>query len=631
MKRIKEKIERMKKILLVLGGILVAIVVGVMSFGGNGGKLSDKKFTKILEDYEVFFEEEFVEEFGKDYSYGKIVVNTDGTPVMLAIGVDEDTGEDYTRIYSHDGKEVKQLKKFGEGILPVIYSDGIVAVYDYSDYLEEDDVYADLYLWDKNLEKIGEIHLENREVEIDYNQKQFVLRAPIDSEEYAEFVDFIYSIQYGNKVKPDKLTYGCNIFKTLTFFRSVPLAYLDEAGVFEARSFEDQIEELKDSGSMTQEEFLIWDYNFSAEAKKDEHIRVITEAFVQRDINLLNRVEEIYWGNNAESIQEDILYVMLKNRMTEWMEESEVIQNMSSIKIEEAVEKYTEELILQHGGKEPEFYIEEIYDEETYSDETEDFYETLVRSNFAKKAMEELEKLSESTIDKEWLDSYFALIDQLQEKAEKWEEEFKQGDYLYLEAYMKMIEEEYYLDEAPYTLYYDFCYVGEDNHLCMLLTQEYDYDAYTTLCVYDGRGGFTYYDLYGYRQWCAWVDDIMGWYVYGSNGASSGGHTLVTVRDGKIFCLFNGEYDYFMPEGEFRSVSEVKEYVDNYPQYEYRNVSYEEYNKVPMELFGVPFVSNDGSSIRQNLEEKVTNNGENYFGTKGYSTIEEAYRNIERY
>ena len=91
--------------------VILSIIMGIMALSliscGKSGKISNRKFEKILDAYQLYFEEEYEEEYD-DECGAKIIIHTDGMPMMLAFGYEDDKDGEAALFTYQDG-EVKCL------------------------------------------------------------------------------------------------------------------------------------------------------------------------------------------------------------------------------------------------------------------------------------------------------------------------------------------------------------------------------------------------------------------------------------------------------------------------------------------------------------------------------------------
>ena len=64
--------------------LIISITVMISGCGSRGGKISNKKFEKILDAYLEYYKDEVRDQY--EECYGKMIINTDGMPMLMVYG-----------------------------------------------------------------------------------------------------------------------------------------------------------------------------------------------------------------------------------------------------------------------------------------------------------------------------------------------------------------------------------------------------------------------------------------------------------------------------------------------------------------------------------------------------------------
>ena len=329
----------MKKLLLCM--ITMIAVVGLCGCGS-----SKAKYSKHLELYREYYEEELTEEYG-DYCLADIFLDKDGLPMLWTMTGDSELTDVDIVLYAADNNEVVEIMdvgiyRGGDELKEVyLYSDGIIRVEthdsgkiewyqisqgnaemiafhkeetkinwdesessviymgdengEYEYFEEEQEKYVLVNTYEEQREDVFEpgytddfpivFLTEKEEIEVNF--------AKLEMEEYEELYEKLSKEYYNRKKYDDSDRYakgmgGASLAYGLNFLRSPRLPiYLDDY----AYDFDDKIEELMDEGKMGQDEFLVWQTNYINENGGDEDGNEIGLHLLYRGFDLFEQLE----------------------------------------------------------------------------------------------------------------------------------------------------------------------------------------------------------------------------------------------------------------------------------------------------------------------------------------------------
>lgn len=602
--------------------LIISITVMISGCGSRGGKISNKKFEKILDAYLEYYKDEVRDQY--EECYGKMIINTDGMPMLMVYGQTSYSYE--AMLLSWSKGEVRSLFECDcrdVGAVNVL-SDGLLTV-------RENESLVTLYLIGKEPDEIGYINSEKEEAEITYEGRNLTLKYQADQEEYRAFADEIFDIQYGGKLKPDETDYQMNIFHFSdlsgnqpeeTFYRSVPLVTLtdyDEESIFDYKHLKRQISALQEAGSMTQEEFIIWNAQYY-EGEKDECALAFKETVVARNPMLLNEFDfSMLDSKQIDEVRMEVLDYIIVNAKEKSMSEIDVMSNMSEDELTELLRRRFREIDLVsclNEYRSDMITAEESEGEENSVELTESDRldkKTITDIHLKKKAIEGWNKIMQGRSGQDAMKAYRNLSTNLPEQMEKWKSEYEGSDEMMVDAYKYYLEHSKSVSgtskEDANSCSYAFCRAGEDRQLCLIEYLDYGVDGWKNLYVYDGENYIFSDGFWAARTGGFWLDEIKGWYVHGSCGAATGIEYLATVKDGKVKVLFAGYYDFW--DNHFYEMEANGDMSE---------ISLDEYNESAMELLGKPLLTEDGRS-----GEIEADPFQHASFTDYYDTIDEAY------
>lgn len=638
---------------IICGLIVIGMLMALSGCGKREEKISDKSFQKILTMYWAYFEAAY-----DDDCAAKIVVGKDGVPMMM-VHYEDERGDVYNVLYGYEKGGIKHIYKSPRNTLLAVYSDNIMAEFHVGEVngINNETTDIDLFILEEEPVKIGTIDPVNKKIYISYKGKVISMEETDNELVYKAFVDEIYEVVYGKSIKPNVAAYQCNIFLLSNFFRSAPLMYNDDNGVFDSEIFRKEVTALMAEGSMTQEEYILWDIAFYDEMgwigkdarntirhmneMKEEMLHdgpyqqaiLCFESIIARNPNLFDKLDDAIKIKYMRFYKETLLLHMMEGNDASWMKEVNILKEMSDKELREILMNFMYEatgesmsaaILFADGDKSQAEYIDYRWNGREY-----------ISQYVEEKISLGAEVVLMNRSGKEMFEAFLNLVANLKTQMIKYANDIREEDEYYVEAYKALVEKfESYggLVDSRYTDEYVLCRAGEDNTLCLLVCSHIEGENLGVerhLYVYNGKGRFTTELMSQERTSFYWSDEINGWYISGSGGASTQLIELITIENSEIDIIFEGYYNgsdrmyYYKTENDNRIEIEEEEfvrpleaimgdYLDEYMRKHYEGIDKE---------VGVAAVW----ALADYLSEKNAAAGINYYLMDYYSTVEEAY------
>ena len=483
---------------------------------GQDGKVSNRKFEKYLNLYLEYYEEEIEDEY--DYCMADIFFDAVGNPIMFAGYANEDDEQEVYKLFGVSGKEVEEIKSFKKIDYLQFFTDGFVKVYTDSDnkteieWLQinnnEYNKVAEYYYYDDyqgtKEEKVTFI-LEDERIKIDLVKDREEGKKSTDYEDVYKKVckEFYPNKKTAPADKYVQTMWLDNININREGFLHSPSLTYDEGSMYV--DFDEKIDELLEAGSMSAEEYLVWQCNYVNENELYEEngwhrdIPWLGVHFLYRDIELLNEIEidfdyfeEDYVYEKNDFLRHVVSYIektdgesILKNlQFIDSVDEDDWVGLMSSRVTSHIIEYYKELYSISDSSllvedKEYNYVREEIlgvFDEEIEGKDNVEYY--INTSKFLKTLPNRIEEFRKEFEEKEKA-----------EKAERAERALK----YYKEAYA------------------EFLYAKSDDLKFELV--KLNEDDVPELLIFRGTSNADRVDIYTYYD-----DGVYGLGSFGSNG-----------------------------------------------------------------------------------------------------------------
>lgn len=613
---------------------------------GSNERIATRKYQKILNEYEDFFLDTYPDEY--DSCAAKVVVDEKGVPMLIASGFHTGKGFD-TALYTYRKGKIERLlrEKNQPDVSIQVYTDGIIGVFDY----EQDDYGGirsrklTLYKMQKDeLEEIGFMDRDKKRVVLQ-GKESYKLNYPCDSEQYEEFIQAVCKDWYSTE--PDEWVLHQDIINCITLnvplLKSIPISSAQESGLLEKKDFKKQIRMLMENKSLTQREFIQEDLLFYQNELDYGWNGIHPENLSVYDITILNAIDV------TDETRNEVLEAMIYNHNWKWFDEVECLKSLDNEEITEILQERNREWIWDISMDETEKVSERVIYRDDYMWKEGKCWSSGEIAN---------PYVGADGLIHEETDFRFYMFDVLKEKVEAGLEECylketpqdifeayavemgKDNEMIreYRDAYLEREQEivngyiDYFQEKeiGEYEEAVKYAFLQDGDTLCVLrwVYNNFDHADYYAIYVYNPvTDKMDWETLTEYRMRAEYVEEKQVWYWEGYGGADKIQYLIFQCTNQSINRIFAGNADC----GENRyTIGAVKERQE---------VTLEEWNQIPIEIFGEPLIKEtryDGRIYGDicNVWDlcKEIQNISDYYGlrTNYYDSIEEAYDELLR-
>lgn len=420
--------------------LLFAVAVLGLSGCGRQDKVSDKAFEDALDAYQEYADDVLKRDYEE---YGAIItLDSTGLPMMFAYGIyDLDRADlaDIMFLSCKKGKVVS-LKEVHDvtadyGFPVTIYSDGIVLITDEEEqrkewyqigkgkieevaYYEWEELPTEIWLdesypGEEDTED-GELEEFKRTINFFPGKKEIEVSLYVEDPKECEkqykkickqlYAGDAYASDYDKMVWLNMI---CEEDDDNEAFMQSPAIVVDDESVLLPKDLRYQISKLKEAGSMTNEEFLVWQHNFSTKLS-DIYFFPSASCLIYKNPLLLNEVDRFYdWETDVEGygglVQMTLLDYIVKTGNVALADDIKVFENLSDEEFETISKRYVNSVLWQ-----------ELYE----------ISDPAIRSYGEKKITSLLEKGITTGKRHNQLKDIRKLITDIPEEIENWEENF---------------------------------------------------------------------------------------------------------------------------------------------------------------------------------------------------------------
>lgn len=278
---------------------ILFLVIVCLGGCGRQGKVSNKVFEQALDVYQEYYSDLCKD---TDECYIQLSLDADGLPFIMTAEIEESSYSSEKRIEMQistimKGEVVSLLdescsfREFNTDY--VVYSDGIVGILDEDErewYQVRGGELNKVANYDVNAE-IVTFYLGKEDIDIDVTEEDSL----IYEKEYERICKMLYGqigpgTAYGKQVWLQQLM-RIERVEQPAFLQSLPVGW--QADMFDSSDFRRMVSKLKQTGSMNNEEFLIWHYNYVVDNGWDDVGDFPSaSSFVFRDPTMLNEITE---------------------------------------------------------------------------------------------------------------------------------------------------------------------------------------------------------------------------------------------------------------------------------------------------------------------------------------------------
>lgn len=670
--------------------LFLMLLLSVLCFCGCGkqGKVSGKKFEKALDIYQEYYNDLRSD---AEECYIQVFLDAEGFPaIMTAI-------PKYNAYRGEDMLEVEistivkgEVYSLYEDMFTVNNEEPTMGMPDYTDNYRECVVYSDgivgifrdnekewYQIRGENLEEVAcydlysgivTFYVDKEEIEIDLLEEDPL----VYKKEYDKICKSLYGQTgsgeiYGKKVWLQKFL-GTEGYDQPVFMQSPSVGWL--SSMFDSTTSKRMFSKLKQSGSMTNDEYLIWHYNYLVDIGGDSIWELPSASgLIFRDPMLLNQIDDYMLGDKGLS---QIYLLSYLTSTGDWKaaEEIELFGEFDREQLEswqllclflrmediltEEQQDYDEYLqyagyylsgYLHLGIIDPETQLDDFYRGWSYEVECGDRpIEDLLLLNYVEsKTREEYAAQTDGKEGVEYIELGEEYIDGLPRRIAAWEEEYIGSEQMERD-YEEYIKDQYaafikegnsYIErenvERVWDIGYVFVKMGEDKipSLIRFSWQDFLGYAYNSIEVLT----FTNSGVREYHFPCGdgiyWIDDINAIYMEPVTPVRAEYYCIWTLKDGEPYALegkerassgsFDGGYRYYSFEGkieieDYNYLAVSNEVEISEQDYDAAMQEYADMTKV-LALIGPELLNL--SFINEELGQLI-------FG-KTYATIEEAF------
>ncbi|MCH5259361.1 MAG: hypothetical protein J1F18_06400 [Lachnospiraceae bacterium] len=683
--------------------LFLMLLLSVLCFNGCGKqeKVSDKKFEMALDIYQEYYNDLLSD---AEECYIQVFLDAEGFPaIMTAIPkYNSYRGEDMLEV------EISTIVKgevysLYEDMFAVNSEEPTMGMPDYTDNYRECVVYSDgiVGIFRDNEKEWYQIRGENLEEVACYDLYSGIVTFYVDKEkieidlleenplvyekEYDKICKSLYGRTgtgeaYGKKVWLQKFL-GTAGYDQPVFMQSPSVGWL--SSMFDSTTSKRMFSKLKQSGSMTNDEYLIWHYNYLVDIGGDSIWELPSASgLIFRDPMLLNQIDDYMLGDKGLSQ----IYLLSYLTSTGDWKAAEKIELFGEFDREQLVswqllclflrmeDILTEEQrdydeYLRYAGYYLSGYLHlGIIDPETQLD---DFYrgwsyevergersveDLLLLSYVESKTREEYAAQTDGKEGVKYIELGEEYIDGLPRRIAAWEEEYIGSEQMERD-YEEYIRDQYaaFIEEGnsyiernnvdSRDIGYIYVKIG-DSDIPSLIRYSVIYD-YT-----DGEGWTTAVDVLAYSDnkvneyhlagaGIRWFDEKKSIFMFCSYGMHTSTDVIWTLKNGKGYIKgakmtsFSADYqEYFIFEGELDKEADLYTYLYSYPKDEILGpeqveVSEERYREAFREYFGISTYNDlemNYPLIREPNPTGLSYNLEDKaLYVESYTTIEEAF------
>lgn len=613
---------------------------------GNDERIATRKYQKILNEYEDFFLDTYLDEY--DSYAAKVVIDEKGVPMLIASGYHTGKGFD-TALYTYRKGKIERLlrEKNQPDVSIQVYTDGIIGVFDY-----EQDGYGGircrkltLYKMQKDeLKKIGFMDLDKQRVVLQ-GKERYKLNFPCDSEQYEEFIGAVCKDWYSTE--PDEWVLHQDITKCITLnvplLKSIPISLAQESGLLEKKDFKKQIRMLKENKSLTQREFIQEDLLFYQNELEQDWTGIYPGNLSIYDITILNEIDV------TDETRNEALEAMIYNHNWKWFDEVECLKSLDDEEIIEILQERNSELIWNISMYEKEKASERVMYRDDYmwkegkcwstgkianpyvgadglAHEETDFRFYMYQA-LKEKVEEQFEECYLKETPQDIFEAYAVEMGKDNELIREYRDAYLEREQEIVNGYIDYFQEkeiDEYEEAVKYALFQD------GDTLCVLRDcDHYFYENMKYIYVYNPATGKMDWEMLDRPHWWTkYFSSQQVWLRTGGEEYSESDYYIYRCTNQKIDRIFDG-YIYAYDENNHSYA--IRCDGNNSDDQE---MTLEEWNQIPAEIFGEPLiiekiymgVSYEGMSEFYKWGEEITNEYESFgLRTKYYDSIEEAY------
>ena len=253
----------MRKWIQVVSVLFITAVC--LSGCGSQKRVSNKNFREALETYQEYYRDLCNE---ADECYIQLALDAEGLPYIVTASVNEKFNGITVKMEISTTKKGKIYTLLSEKVNEdkflecVLYSDGIIAINgeDDMEWFQVTDGELEEVAYCERYSKRYTFHMGKEDIEIDLSADD---QAEC-KEEYAKICKKLYGNQgsgaeFGKRTWFDQL-YDDDYVDRVVFLQSPVIGWTE--GMMDSSDFRRMVSRLEQDGSMTNEEFVVWNYNY---------------------------------------------------------------------------------------------------------------------------------------------------------------------------------------------------------------------------------------------------------------------------------------------------------------------------------------------------------------------------------
>ena len=534
--------------------MLLLLLLTMLCLGGCGrqGKVSNKLFEQALDAYQDYYRD-VAERAEKDCG-ALISLDTAGLPVMAIVKADIALSSTHERAIDIElctfvkGK-VQTLME--ETVYPdrhygsegfTLYSDGVVGIKRNNEtiwYQVKGDKLEELGYCDKE-SQTATFHVGRKNIKINLLKDDPLKHKDV----YAKICKKLYQqktmgTDYGKDMWLLQLQETEYDIKP-AFFQSPVLG--KDWDRLNSTMFLKMLSKLKQHGSMTNEEFLVWYYKYLIDSGIDEPGKYLSAArLVFRNPMLLNELGDFMYHDKERS-QIYLLSYLTHTRNWKMAKQIKLFTDLDRSQLEKwlslNLHDYTRSILFDDQPFVDQFFRNASWYQnmtpDMYRDDSND-YPTPESKYIRSQAFETYSALPDNQNNVASIQSYIQQIDKLPKLIETWQKDYTNSDQMKKDYYEAYLREHYGENFEENYLFRGFAFVkmGEKSELCLLGYGNMGTQGQDTLVLLTLENNHV--NFYSDEGFFFWDDNIKGIYTITTSHNLYTLYRSWTVKNGKLY------------------------------------------------------------------------------------------------